>query len=120
VKPEKLIYFLFLTLIFQFSCTRQIEKEVLLPDDLIPKEEMVNIIVDLRLYDAIIKTKQRKAATEVNFYKYYLHNSILEKYDITRESFEHSLTYYLYDVEVMDEIYADAITKLSKMKSEAE
>jgi len=120
VKQQNLIYFLSLFLILQVNCTRQLDKKVLPPDDLIPREKMVDIIVDMKIYDAILKTKQKKAPSEVDFSKYYIHNSILEKYDITRERFESSLTYYHHDLEVMDEIYADAITKLSKMQSEVE
>ena len=44
----------------------------------------------------------------------------MEKYGITREQFETSFNYYLVDLDVMDNIYARAITKLSKMKSEVE
>ncbi len=81
---------------------------------------MVDLIVDMRIYDAIVKTKQQTPGSNLNYYRYYLHNSIMEKYSITREQFESSFNYYLIDIDVMDEIYADAITKLSKMKSEVE
>ncbi|RLD55738.1 MAG: hypothetical protein DRJ05_12460, partial [Bacteroidetes bacterium] len=39
---------------------------------------------------------------------------------ISREQFESSMGFYQSDLEVMDEIYADVITKLSIMKSEME
>lgn len=81
---------------------------------------MVDLIVDMRIYDAIIKTKQQTPGSDLNYYRYYLHNSIMEKFGITREQFESSFNYYLVDIDVIDEIYADAITKLSKMKSEVE
>lgn len=102
------------------QCTRKIDKEIDPPENLIPMDEMVDLIVDMRIYDAIIKTKQQMPGSNVNYYRYFLHNSIMEKYDITREQFETSFNYYLVDINVMDEIYADAITKLSKMKSEVE
>ena len=57
---------------------------------------------------------------DLDFSKYYLHNSVMEKYSITREGFEESFSYYAHNLKVMDEIYAEAITKLSKMQSEIE
>jgi len=120
VKQLNIIYFLTILLIFQVNCTHKLEREVIPPDNLIPRNEMVDLIVDMKIYDAIVKAKQKKTPSEVDFAKYYIHNSILEKYDITRERFESSLAYYHQDLEVMDDIYADVITKLSKMKSEVE
>lgn len=103
-----------------FGCTQKIETVVSTPDNLIPKDQMVDIVVDLLIYDAILVDKQRANSKDLDFSKYYLHNSIMEKYNITREGFESSFNYYAHDLKVMDGIYADAITKLSKMKGETD
>ena len=42
----------------------------------------------------------------------------MEKYGITRDKFERSMEYYQSDLKVLDEIYEEAITKLSKLKTE--
>lgn len=83
---------------------------------------MVDIIVDLEIYDAIINTESKKKDNKpiIHYKKYYLYNSILEKYDITREQFNQSFEYYQNDLEFLDGMYADAITQLSKMKSEVD
>jgi len=120
VRTLALVCILSLVLTSLSQCTRQIDQEIEPPENLIPMDEMVDIIVDMRLYDAIIKNKQQQPGSKVNYYRYFLHNSIMEKYDITKEQFESSFNYYLVDINVMDDIYADAITKLSKMKSEVE
>lgn len=103
-----------------FGCTQKVETVVIPPENLIPKDQMVDIVVDLLLYDAILVKKQRKNEKDQDYTKYYLHNSIMEKYNITRESFETSFDYYAHNLKVMDEIYAEAITKLSKMQAEIE
>ncbi len=79
---------------------------------------MVNIIVDIRVMDAIIVVKQRRGEHSQTDLKYYLNNSIMSKYNITRQQFDSSFYYYETDLKVLDGIYADAITKLSLMKSE--
>ncbi len=112
--------FTFLTLVLATafaSCTDKLNKEVEPPADLIPRDTMVSIFVDFRLMDAVLNYEQRQGNRKLNEIKLYLHNSVLEKYGITREQFASSFDYYQTDMEVIDGIYADAITRLSMMKS---
>jgi len=99
------------------ACTQRFEKEAVVPENLIPQETMVDIFVDLRLLDATVNLEQKKRNRKTNDLSYHLHNSIMDKYVISREQFEASFHYYQNDLEILDEIYMDAITKLSKMKS---
>lgn len=115
----RLILNIFLLFVF-FGCTQKIETDVPPPENLIPQDQMVDIVVDLLIFDAILVEKQRSKSEDLDTTKYYLHNSIMEKYKITREGFESSFDYYAYNLKVMDGIYADAITKLSKMQGEIE
>ncbi len=114
------MFWLLLFSILIGSCTQKLNRGPEAPADLIPRDTMVSIFVDLRLMDAVINYEQRQGTRQVNYIKYYLHNSILDKYGITREQFEESFTYYQTDLEVIDQIYADAITRLSKVKSKIE
>ncbi len=102
------------------GCTEKVQTEAIPPDDLIPREEMIGIIVDMHLFDAIIWKDQKTKPKSIQQRKHHLYKSILEKYNISREQFESSMKYYQSDLGVFDEIYADAITKLSKMKAEVE
>lgn len=121
-KINRVIYFWTMILIMagSFACTQKVEKEAKAPPDLIPRDTLVNIFVDLRLMDAVVNFEQKRGNRDVNDINYYLHNSILEKYGITREQFERSFSYYQTDLDVLDGIYADAITQLSKLKSQME
>lgn len=109
-----------LSFLLVFGCTQKIETVFDPPENLIPQDQMVDIVVDLLIIDAILVKKQKKKSKDLDFSKYYLHNSIMEKYNITREGFEESFNYYAHNLKVMDEIYAEAITKFSKMQGEIE
>ena len=102
------------------SCTQKVNKELEPPADLIPRDTMVSIFVDLRLMDAVVTFEQRKSNPKLQDLNYYLHNSIMEKYSITREQFEESYKFYQSDMEVLDGIYADAITRMSLLKTKTE
>lgn len=102
------------------SCTQKVNKPAEPPADLIHRDTMVSIFVDLRLMDAVVNFEQRQGNRKIDNLNYQMHNSILEKYGITREQFEDSYTYYQSDMVVFDKIHADAITRLTKMKTQIE
>lgn len=116
-KREHLLFYL---LALMWACTTNVKSKIDPPQNLIQRDTMVNIIVDLRLFEATLSTQQKKGLKSFADYKLYLHNSIMEKYHITREQFDESFDYYQYDLKTLDGIYADAITKLSKIKSQLE
>lgn len=102
------------------GCTHKLEVEEQPPEDLIPRDTMVSIFVDLRLMDAVLNFEQLRGSRHVDDKKYYLYLSVMDKYCITREQFERSFSYYQEDLDQIDQIYADAITRLSLMKSKEE
>ncbi|NOX47876.1 MAG: DUF4296 domain-containing protein [Chlorobi bacterium] len=120
MKQAHIIFILFISLTLQSGCTEKVRVKAIPPDNLIPRDEMVDVIVDMHLYDAIIWKEQKTKMKKIQVEKLFLYESILEKYHITKEQFESSMGFYQSDLEVLDEIYADVITKLSKMKSETE
>lgn len=118
MRKAGIILFLIFGLMILSNCTRSLKNKPNEPANLIPRDTMVNVIVDLRLMDSKIIIMQRKGESMISDQKYYLHNSIMNKYNITRPQFDSSFYYYESDLKVLDGIYADAITKLSLMKSE--
>lgn len=120
MKQALIVFIVLSSLIFQSGCTEKVRKKQLPPNDLIPREEMVDIIVDMHLYDAIIWKEQKTKTRKIQYEKFFLYESILEKYQISREQFESSMDYYQSDLDIMDDIYADVITRLSIIKSETE
>ena len=114
------IYIIFLVFVILSGCTTDISEKRgnPPPPDLIPRNEIVDVIADMHLYDAVMKEKQKKHR-DVQKSKYYLYQTVMDKYHITREQFESSLTYYQQDLDEYNKIYDDVIEKLSKMKAEA-
>ena len=120
MKSHTIIFFFILIIASQYSCTQKIDEKVVPPADLLPKEEMIDILTDFEIYDALMMTKQKNDRIHFEYDKLYFYNSILEKYNITRDRFQRSYTYYQEDHKQMDAIYEDVLTKLSKMKTETE
>ena len=99
------------------GCTRHVEVKFEQPPDLIPRDSMVDIIVDLQIMESIMMKEQKAGKRRFSDEQYYYYNSVMNKYHITKKRFEKSYDYYQADLEVMDKIYADAITKITKMKT---
>lgn len=116
---KKYLYISILLVIFS-GCKS--EKENIppeIPENIIPKEQMVDILVDVQLLEAAMKVddeRKRKSKEYTNYYYSYL----FEKYDITRNDFLESLEFYQRHIDLFDEIYADVIKQLSKFQSEIE
>lgn len=120
MKIKTWIWVAALGLLLISACTDKLNSKIDPPDDLIPRDTMIDIMVDLRLMDGIVIQEQRQANAKVYDLKYQLNFTILEKYGITKEQFESSFNYYQSDLDVIDEMFAEAITRLTKMKNEIE
>jgi len=96
-----------------FSCQ---EKVVEAPPP-INKEQMVNIITDIQLVEAKLNYEKRDDVRKQKLTEKY-YESVFSKYNISEEEFEESLYYYKKDIEALDQIYSDVITKLSKIESD--
>lgn len=118
LRKNKRTFYVVLLLIFVLAgCTDPVHEPPEPPEDLIPRDTMVSIFVDLRLMDAVVNYEQRMGNGKIGEINYFLHNSILDKYSITRDQFDRSYAYYQDDLEVIDDMYADAITRMTKIKS---
>lgn len=112
VKKQKKfkIYLISFFLLF-VSCNNKTENQT--KEGIIPKDEMVEIIVDLHLADATINIKHfNKRSNSKKIVKYYA--SVLKKYGYTRLNFDESIKYYSIEPEKLDKIYDRVIQELSK------
>jgi hypothetical protein len=107
-----------ITAVLWTGCTGKLVKKPEAPPDLISRDTMVNIMADLMLMDAIVFFEQRKGTLKTNEISYYLHNSITEKYRITRNQFEASFNYYQHNLAEFDKMLADVITRLTILNTE--
>ncbi|MCD4746132.1 MAG: DUF4296 domain-containing protein [Bacteroidales bacterium] len=111
------VIIIILLLVTQLSCNNISNHQKPTPENLISRNEMVDIFVDIQLVEAILTQKQKKTP-DIKFHTNNYYKSIFEKHNITQKDFEENLQYYQQNIEKLDEIFADVITHLSMKQSE--
>lgn len=84
------------------------------PNDVIPPDKMIPIAEEMHLADAILTQKRILKGNEEAM-TYYQH--IYDKYNITPEDFETSITYYAKNPKPLRKAYAKVIALLSQRDS---
>ncbi|MBL7779203.1 MAG: DUF4296 domain-containing protein [Chitinophagales bacterium] len=74
-------------------------------------------MADVHLADAIAETKAQQGANEQQVSE-QLYVSIFKNYDISRETFNHSLRFYEQSPEWMNKMYEEVQTAISKRQNE--
>lgn len=106
--------FLILFAIVFFSCTK---KKQISGNEFVPREVLVEVLVDIHLIDGI--TNDRK------FYRRYIDvdsidllTPIFNKYHITLELFDITMTEYSRYPQLLDQVYNDVLMQLNVMLDE--
>jgi len=99
---KKIIYILFISILIVSCTSKTIFKK---PDDLIPKEQMVDLLVDIQLARGAKSVKNKDGKRNID----YMH-LVYEKYQIDSTRFVESNFYYTTDVDQ----YADILKKVKK------
>jgi hypothetical protein len=107
---NRFLYILFGSL-FLINCTSNtiIKK----PDNLIPKEEMVNLLTDMLLASGGQHIKNTEQQRDVNYFPL-----IFEKYHIDSTRFKESNFYYTSRIDDYEDILNQVAARLTKIKSE--
>lgn len=111
-------FFIFLTSICILSACGDsfIEK----PEGLVPEEQMVDMLVDLHLADALYTQKRnRTGGSEMRIKTEDFYYSVLEKYGVADSVFEKSIVYYASFPKDFEEIYAEALDRVNLMREDA-
>ena len=108
-------YFLILLTFLLLSCNHKKEKTA--APDIIPKQEMIQILVDVELAESAISMEQVKSKS-IDLYSNYYYNAIFKKYKISQQQFEESLRYYLKKNDDFNEMFVQVINILSRKQSE--
>lgn len=98
-------------LILVASCS---ESAIKIPDDIIAKDSMVFIMMDIHIAEAGIKTLPNDSIN-LNNKTYY--EFIYKKHSITEEQFQKSLRFYTYNPELLQEIYVKMTEEMSKKEA---
>lgn len=106
------IFFAFVVL-FIFSCSNSKQP----PTDIIPRDTLISVIVDMHIADVILLNPNvQSKISDISSNKLY--QTVLNKYNITRERFNKSMDYYANNPEVLDSIYDIVIERLNLIESE--
>lgn len=105
---NKFIYILFIAA-FLFNCTSNtiIEK----PANLIPKDQMVDLLTDLLLASGGENVKNLQQKRKVNYYPF-----VFEKYQIDSTRFKESNYYYISTIDDYDEILSKVENRIKELK----
>ena len=100
-------------MIILFSCS---QKEVNIPENILKKEELVPVLVDIHLAQTVVGMNQLIDSTGNGFNDYLI--SILEARHVTKVEYENSLAFYSVHPDLLDGIYQEVINELSKKQGE--
>lgn len=110
---------LFFVLIFIFtfsSCYNVNKSEPVVPDILLSKTQMVEILTEVQLAEAGFNVKKNRSKANELKPKYY--DRILQHYGITLQQLKDNIDYYNDSPKVMEEIYELVLANLSKIQSD--
>jgi len=113
MKKHLIYFFTVLILLATIGCNKEQKKHV------IPKDDFVDILVDIHLLDGIMRQPNlgnsllKKDTTD-----YYA--AILRTHNYSREQFDSTIVHYSKDIKEFDEIYQDVLSNLNQMEAEAE
>jgi len=116
----KNILFMIIGFLLFTSCyTKHGESTIAAPKSLIDKDKIVLIIADVEIAEAALRQKQNTGHEIAEAKEAYFH-TIFTSYEVTREQFDSSMIYYRQDLETMNGIYEEVISRLSVIESEVQ
>lgn len=101
--------------IWMMGCQSENSEKV--PDDIISKEAMVPILVDVHMLESGIQTKNYNRDSSVVLYE-IMSKKIWTKHHVTEEQFRKSILYYAQDAKVLDHIYTIVIDSVNAIAAE--
>lgn len=114
---NKLLFLIVALSLVIFSCYHENHPQVVAPDNVLTKKQMVDILTDIYMAEgAIFYHRANKRNNQDISASYY--NQIFEEYHITHRILKDNLRYYNSDTEVMEDILEDVLTNLSKLQAE--
>jgi len=104
---KHVIYFFVLFFII-ISCN----KKTNIPENIIPKNKIVSILVDMHLADATLNIMLLRQ-TKINYKPEDYYYTVLKKHNTDKQTFDRSIKYYSQDLVEYDKIYDEVLKQLS-------
>jgi len=109
-----LLLFLGLSL---FSCYHENKEIVPVPEKILDRGQMIEILTDLQLAEGIL-TYRRIEKLPTTDYGEALYTKVIEEHQLTREQLQENIDYYNNDPKLMEKMYDEVLARLNKMQSE--
>jgi len=110
---RKILFLVLIGMLFLFSCGAPKEKN---PDNLLPPDSMVSILVDIHLAEAAANVTR---ISDVQAFKApQLYPAIFKSHQTDSATFHNSFNYYLKRPEKLEKIYDKVLNELSRRESE--
>jgi len=110
-----LIFFIVLLMMVS-SCSSLSSEDTDIPSDLISRDKMVIILADMQISEAFLDDL-RKTGIRTNDSSLLYFQKVFKKNQVSPLEFENSLLYYKKNLEQMDMIYTDVVTRLNELKA---
>jgi len=112
---KQIVFLILLALLLFVGCEQKKEEQV--PADVIPREQMIDIVVDAWFMESVIhntiKEYERLDPVSVTMYVEFF-----EEHNITKEQFTHSIEYYMRDDECSQEFLQECSERFEERKEE--
>lgn len=113
---KRIAQFLISLLIFMMSsCGPKSEEKV--PADVIPREQMIDIMVDAWFMESVIHNSI-KDYEKLNAVSVTMYAKFFEDHGISKEQFTHSIEYYMRDEETSEAFIQDCSKRFDERKEE--
>lgn len=103
------------TCLFLFACAQ--EKKESIPSDIIPKQKMADILLDVHLLEAAMSLNTYRPDMVANG-NHAPAFDVFKKNKTTEELYNESFEYYAQHPELLNEVYQLVMENLSKMQAE--
>lgn len=89
------------------------------PSDVLISDQMILLLVDIHLADASLKLNQTvQEPSQINKYYSATYAPVFKKHNTTAAVFTNSINWYGRNIDELEEIYAEVITRLSTLESQ--
>ncbi|MCB0761434.1 MAG: DUF4296 domain-containing protein [Flavobacteriales bacterium] len=92
------------------------EPEVVIPPDVMPRQEFIEVYADALLIEAAYKQRLYKTE-DPNIWIGKRYGELFERYQLDPERYKHSLDWYSSQTALFYEMYDEIIEKLNKMEA---
>ena len=109
---------LFLVMLLLHACYNENKIDKTPPANLLTEEQLIEILTDIQLTEAIISESRLGRTIASNQFKDSIYDLVFDHYQISVEMLDSNLAYYNTDPEHMEKIYESVLSRLSQHETE--